>query len=746
MRGFLLCAALSVACNRGAHGSKSLDPALAHGAPAASPSVPLVPIAPVPTSGYPALVRAERWSDARAALEALPENERAKPEWRFVHARVTHELGDAETAVRDLDSLEHALPALANEIALARARAELRAGPFADAAQFFDQRADTDSLLCAASAYLSANSLVKARSAVERALSRIGKSKHLRDSEVRARALRAQIAEAANDQVTARLDYRWLALSAPLHAEADSAAEALERAGGVNRLSKSEREGRASAFAEAGRIAATESELSALESAPGAPLPVGRVTYLRAFAIYAARADYEKAATLFERAAREDPVTAVKSLFFAARSLSRAQADDRAIAGYERVVRQFPKTAWAEQAQYLSARLRFIAGDFNKARSLYDVYLAEFGRAARFGSDASYERALCALETDQPAAAALSFERLADHASERRAKARLHYLAALSLGLANQKAKAVAAFEQVARDEPLSFFGLAARARLSLVGAELPPLITDAKSAAKPALALGLPEDVALLNRLGLSRDAERELARQESRVSREFAPRGTEALCESYGVLGVAERRYRLGQDAVRGEALDAAPNGGNGWAWRCLYPSPYLELVAPAAAREKLSPSLIYAVMRQESAFDPSATSPAKAFGLLQLIAPTARRVADGLHQPFQESELLTPDGNIRYGARYLAQLSGYFSGNLALVAAAYNAGPDAVFRWLSAPEKIGMDVFVARIPFEETRAYVDRVLGNLARYQYLEGGAAAVSVLNLDLPHATRPDDIF
>jgi hypothetical protein len=61
------------------------------------------------------------------------------------------------------------------------------------------------------------------------------------------------------------------------------------------------------------------------------------------------------------------------------------------------------------------------------------------------------------------------------------------------------------------------------------------------------------------------------------------------------------------------------------------------------------------------------------------------------------------------------------GYFDGNLTLVAAAYNAGPDAVFRWLNAPEKIGIDAFVARIPFDETRNYVERVLGNLARYQY-------------------------
>ncbi|MEI9949609.1 MAG: lytic transglycosylase domain-containing protein [Pseudomonadota bacterium] len=187
--------------------------------------------------------------------------------------------------------------------------------------------------------------------------------------------------------------------------------------------------------------------------------------------------------------------------------------------------------------------------------------------------------------------------------------------------------------------------------------------------------------------------------------------------------------------------------PTAANTWAWDCIYPTPYLGSVQAAAQRENLSPALLFAVMRQESVFDPNAGSTAGACGLLQLIAPTARRVADQLHEPFTEAALLSPDSNIRYGAHYLAQLSGYFDGNLALVAAAYNAGPDAVFRWLSAPEKIGIDAFVARIPFDETRTYVERVLGNLARYQYLSGGAAAVSALNLDLPRAsTRPDDVF
>ncbi len=751
LRGFLLACLWVAACDRGAHGAPSAPPsasalpALSHNAPVASASAVAPSAAHI--AGFAPLVRAERWADARSALDALPEAQRSEPETRFVRARVTFELGDPQTALRQLDSLDSLLPVLATQIAAARARAQLKAGPFSEAAQYFERRGDTEGLLLAASAYARDSALPKARLAVERALGRLGKSKRIRDSEVRARALRAQIALQTADKFTSNADYRWLALAAPLRSEADLAAQALEQAGGVNRLSKSERMDRASAFAEAGRVTATDTELTLVASAPGVAPPIGRLTFLRAFALYASRGDYSKAAELFERAAREDPVGAPKSLFYAARAWSRAQSDERAITGYERVCRQFPKTAWAEQAQYLSARLRFIAGEFVKARSLYDVYLAQFGKRARFGNDATYERALCALETDQPAAAAVTFGRLEERASERRTKARLRYLEALSLALANQKPKAIEAFTRVAREEPLSFFGLAARARLQIVGAELPPLIAESHATPRPALALELPADVAALNRVGLARDAERELGHEESVLQREYAPRGNEALCEAYGQLGVALRRYRLAQDVVRGEALDLVPTGGNAWAWRCVYPSPYPDLVQAAAQRESISPALIYAVMRQESAFDPGANSPAGAYGLLQLITPTARRVADAVHEPFSESALFTPDGNVRYGAHYLAQLSGHFAGNLALVAASYNAGPDAVFRWLSAPEKIGIDAFVARIPFEETRSYVERVLGNLARYQYLEGGAAAVPALTLDLPKApTTPDDLF
>lgn len=749
LRPLCLSWLLLAACDRGAHGapaaSGSALPPLAHLAPV--PSVALEPVSTDALPDYAELVRRERWADAQAALAALPEAKRAEPELRFLRARVALELNDARSALGLLLGLETAIPNLAPQIAAARARAQLEVGPFLEAARYFEQRAEPEALLSAASAYEREGASAKARSALDRLLSRLGKTNRSQKLEVRARALRADLALRVGDVTTANADQRWLALTTPLRPEADAALQALQGREGAPRLSKAEHLARASILAEAGRVEASEAELGYLSRAPGAAPSRGRLTYLRAFALYAARSKYAEAAELFERAARESPEDAPRALFYAARALSRAQLDERAIAGYERVSRAFPKTGWGEQAQYLSARLRFIAGQYSKARAAYDTYLTAFGKKARFGSDALYERALCALETDQPLAAARSFSRLALRTNERRAKARFRYLEALALAEAKQIAPAVLGFSEVARSEALSFFGLAARARLVRLGAELPPLLAESAESPATPLSLLLPSDVAALARLGLARDAERNLSQKELVLERQYMPRGKEALCEAYGSLGVAQRRYRVAQDAIRGAALESAPTAANSWAWRCIYPTPYEGLVQDAAQREGLPASFIFAVMRQESAFDPAAGSPAGACGLLQLILPTARRVAASLQEPFQPESRLNPELNVRYGAHYLAQLYGYFGGNSALVAAAYNAGPEAVFRWLDAPEKIGVDAFVARIPFEETRSYVERVLGNFARYQYLAGGASAVTSLNLDLPPApTRPADLF
>jgi soluble lytic murein transglycosylase len=142
------------------------------------------------------------------------------------------------------------------------------------------------------------------------------------------------------------------------------------------------------------------------------------------------------------------------------------------------------------------------------------------------------------------------------------------------------------------------------------------------------------------------------------------------------------------------------------------------------------------VYAVMRQESSFDPDAVSPAHAVGLMQILPETARSVASSIPLAYDDSRLPVPDTNIALGTRYLRDLRGRLGDQLALAVAAYNGGEDAIQRWLGRAPGMDLDVFVERIPFPETRAYVARVMGNFARYEYLRKGDAGVPSVSLAL----------
>lgn len=117
------------------------------------------------------------------------------------------------------------------------------------------------------------------------------------------------------------------------------------------------------------------------------------------------------------------------------------------------------------------------------------------------------------------------------------------------------------------------------------------------------------------------------------------------------------------------------------------------YDALVEEFAARESLRPDLVRAVIQVESGYDPRATSPVGAMGLMQLMPATAREL--GVRDPYD------PEENIRGGTRYLRWLLDKYDGNEELALAAYNAGPGAV-------DKHGRQI----PPYRETREYVRRV----------------------------------
>jgi soluble lytic murein transglycosylase len=141
-------------------------------------------------------------------------------------------------------------------------------------------------------------------------------------------------------------------------------------------------------------------------------------------------------------------------------------------------------------------------------------------------------------------------------------------------------------------------------------------------------------------------------------------------------------------------------------------LYPRPYAAELTGAAKRAQLPPEWVWGVLRQESLYDPHARSSANALGLLQLLPETARRVArrNGFDVP-SEADLFDPATNLLLGTTYLREQVDNFGGRFVLVLGAYNAGPNAVKRWLPA-QPLETDVWIENIPFNETRNYIQRI----------------------------------
>jgi len=142
--------------------------------------------------------------------------------------------------------------------------------------------------------------------------------------------------------------------------------------------------------------------------------------------------------------------------------------------------------------------------------------------------------------------------------------------------------------------------------------------------------------------------------------------------------------------------------------------------------AALAAIDKAAVYAITRQESRFQVDAVSSAGARGLMQLMPGTAKETAAKVGVDYSASRLVT-DGayNALLGSTYLAAQLNRFNGSLVLAAAAYNAGAGNASKWISAygdprSDKVDPVVWVELIPFQETRKYVQRVLGNYLVYR--------------------------
>lgn len=151
-----------------------------------------------------------------------------------------------------------------------------------------------------------------------------------------------------------------------------------------------------------------------------------------------------------------------------------------------------------------------------------------------------------------------------------------------------------------------------------------------------------------------------------------------------------------------------------------RFLYPLAYRGTVERLAKKYSIDSLLVFSIMREESRFDSSAKSPAGAFGLMQLMPRTASRIDRNLKLGIKCSrDLFESEKNIHIGIYYLSRLVEEF-GSYPYAIAAYNAGEEAVRRWLQKGKYRSTDEFIEDIPYLETRNYVKRVITTFFEYK--------------------------
>jgi len=165
-------------------------------------------------------------------------------------------------------------------------------------------------------------------------------------------------------------------------------------------------------------------------------------------------------------------------------------------------------------------------------------------------------------------------------------------------------------------------------------------------------------------------------------------------------------------------------------------LYPRYFANFIEADAKSYGADPTLLFAIMREESRFDPRAKSEAAARGLLQFIITTARQIGRDIGLvDVDEDDLYDPRIVIRLGAKYVATLSKELGGDRYKIAAAYNAGPKQAALWSRLAAGPGDDFFLTAVSFDETKDYVRKVMNSYENYAELSasrpaGAAAAPS----------------
>ena len=551
----------------------------------------------------------------------------------------------------------------------------------------------------------------------------------------------AKAYEQTSDSTRALAAYRRLYFFAPAADEAAEAATALPRLGSTPSPASVEE-----AITRADRLYAERKFNDAL-TAYGeafARFPVTATTgnqLRRGIAAYNARKtpDAVSALNSVPTSAGE---TRAEALSYLAQTYARAKQWQQARATAEELRRSFPTSVFTPRTFVAVAQIA------KEAKNTVDA--SYFSRAAVNGFGSSIDVAQAQFDLAWEAHEARNFsessrmltEHLAYYADKNTDnRGRAGYWAARDSERAGKIAEARALYEAMQARYDANWYGYLAKQRLDVVSKTAQPktfapdsivarAVANLKTVTVAEESAGPEADARIVKADQLSNIGLDELALKELSTAGETAP-------DSPKINLAIAQIYRSDDDNVRAlntlrrsfpDYSQMKPEEMTREQWDVFYPLKHWDIIVQESKNRNLNPYQVAGLIRQETIFTTRARSSANAYGLMQVLIPTARLTARkyGVGREITVESLFEPRLNIQLGTAYLRdQIDKY--GRIEYVAAAYNAGPGRVVQW-KASLPLEIDEWAEAVPFKETRGYIQGVVRNWLQYVRLYDSAGS------------------
>lgn len=576
----------------------------------------------------------------------------------------------------------------------------------------------------------------------------------------------------ASDNARALADYRRIYFYAPASIESNEAAGAITRFNStLAPANADEATTRASKLFDAKRYTeATNAYAEAFARFPNAAAPQAQLR--RGIAAVSVKRYADAAAALNSVPSSAGELRA-QALYYLAQAYANARQWDAARAALDELRRAFPQSSWTPRAFTNTGTIAASAKNTSEASDLFRAAVDAYPGRAEV-AQAQFELAWAAHGAkNYQESSRLLTEHLAQYADKNTDnRGRAGYWAGRDSERAGKLAEARILYQAMQARYDANWYGYLARQRLNAIrnnngGASsqnnfsqdsninravanlqtvsvaeetAPPDAIERLTKADQLSNIGF-DDYAL-EELNSVSTAAPDSPRINLAIARILRTRG-----DNVGALNALKKSY---PDYSQMKPEELTRNE-----WDVFYPLAYWNIITEQARVRRLDPHQVAGLIRQETVFDPRAHSSASAYGLMQLLIPTATILARryGIDRTITVESLFEPRLNVQLGTAYMRDQLDKF-GRIEYVAAAYNAGPNRVVQWRSTLP-LEIDEWAEAIPFKETRGYVQGVVRNRLQYERLyddngqfrpEVGTRAVRPASNDTAPAMQPANQF